>query len=76
MLKINGHFSDSALVCILHSNYRNHKPVFQGFGAQPDHSGGNLWINIATPELQNPDRILISRSAGMEIFPHLYLIAL
>lgn len=40
MLKINGQFSDSALVCILSTNYWNYKPVFQGFGAQPDQSGG------------------------------------
>lgn len=67
MLKINGQFSDSAHVC---TNYQNPKPVFQGFGAHSDQSGGKSRrrIKTVTAELQNPDLILISRLA---IFPHL-----
>lgn len=70
MLKINGQFSDSAHVCILSTNYQNPKPVFQGFGAHSDQSGGKSRrrIKTVTAELQNPDLILISRPA---IFPHL-----
>lgn len=73
MLKINEKFSDSALVCILGTNYRNHKPVFQAFGAQLDQSRGKSGrrINTVTAKRQNPDLLLISRFVGTEISPHL-----